>query len=236
MQSKALFYQSIVALDRSVHASKRVVSSEQDLRFAQGSHLIPAVIDEFAMAAHRLPIVFAGSGEHLTPVFLVGRKPGENTMVDAEGTWLGSYVPAYLRRYPFMIGEVEDRGPIVCVDETSTLIGTEKGEALFTEDGETAYLEDRIVFLNEYLDAAKRTKQFCAALAEHDLLVSADISFNNENGSTSALHGLLIVDEQRFASLDDGAYLKLKSENIIAVIYAHLFSLRAVEQIREPTS
>lgn len=233
MQQNALFYRSVVALDSNVHAGKRVTDENGKYLFAKDSHLIPAVIDEFSAAAHRMPIVFTGSEGKATPVFLVGRRPGENGMVDAEGAWTSEYVPAYLRRYPFIIGEVEGRSPIVCFDEASTAVNTSDGEALFADGAPTKFLDEKIDFLNQYLDSAKRTEQLCALLNELQLFVSTDISFSNRNGGTSSLHGLMIVSEERLNALSDEDFKRLRSENLIPVIYAHLFSLRSMETIRE---
>lgn len=233
MQSNALFYRSVVALDSNVHAATRVASPEQNLAFARDSHLIPAIIDEFSAAAHRIPILFAGSGKQLTPVFLVGRRAGENAFIDENGAWASGYVPAYIRRYPFMIGEVDDRPSIVCFDEQSELINGENGVALFEASKPTPFLEEKIQFLDQYLNGARRTERFCAMLEEYDLLSPADINFQNQSGSTSSLYGLMVVNEERLNALSDNDFNKLRAENVIVLIYAHLFSLRSMDAIKE---
>lgn len=77
----------------------------------------PAVIDEFVVASRHLPIVFVPTASKPTPVFLLGAQPGENRHVDPAGAWTGGYVPAYVRRYPFIIGDNAGAEPLVCIDE-----------------------------------------------------------------------------------------------------------------------
>ncbi|HTM76899.1 MAG TPA: SapC family protein [Devosia sp.] len=69
--------------------------------FARTTQFIPAVIDEFASACRELTIVFVPGPDRPSPVFLVGFTGGRNLMISDAGEWSGTYVPAFLRRYPF---------------------------------------------------------------------------------------------------------------------------------------
>ena len=230
MPDHPLFYRSVVPLNRETHAALRMKSGRDAFGFARGSQLVPAVLDEFAAACRELPILFIASGGAPSPVFLVGVRPDENLMVDENGAWIGSYVPAFLRRHPFIKGDVEGGESIVCLDETAdALMGDHDGEPLFVNGGETPLLRERIDLLNGYADAAQRTGAFGRLLVELSLLKSVTVDFKKPDGGSNAVHGLLAVDEEKLGTLPDDDYLQLRKENLLGPIYAHLLSLGAID-------
>lgn len=47
-------------------------------------------------------------------------KKGENRFVDKEGKWTAPYVPAFIRKYPFVLGKSEKEGNyVVCIDRNA---------------------------------------------------------------------------------------------------------------------
>ena len=159
MTSGLLFYSDAIPLNREAHRHYRVPTDAQRFGFASGSHLVPAVIDEFTAAAPHLPIVFVPGAGAPAACFLVGLRSGRNALVSPEGNWRGDYAPAYLRRYPFVLGEVEGADPLVCIDAAFAPREAPEGEALFTEEGgDTPALLDNIRLTNDFFLAAKRTE------------------------------------------------------------------------------
>ena len=120
--SQPLFYRSVVPLHRETHRGLGL-AAVPSFAFAAASHLIPAVVDEFSAACAELPILFAPDVEGASPAFLTGLTPGCNAFVRADGSWAASYVPAYLRRYPFILGEVPNAEPLVCLDDHAACLG-----------------------------------------------------------------------------------------------------------------
>ena len=234
MASGLLFYSDVVPLNREGHRDHRIATGAQRFGFASGSNLVPAVIDEFAAAAPHLPIVFLPGPGAPAACFLTGVRSGRNALVGADGGWRGDYVPAYLRRYPFVLGEVEGADPLVCIDAGQASLEAPAGEALFKEDGaESDVLLDHIRLTNEFFVAAKRTEAFVKALAEMGLFRSVNIDAKFETGETVALHGFLTVDEEKLGALPDESFLRLRKLGLLAPIYAHLASLACVERVRK---
>lgn len=235
MAENPLFYQNIVPLDRARHRDLRLVRETKPFAFAATSHIIPAVVDEFALAARFLPILFIPAAPHPTPVFLVGTRTGQNLLVDSEGKWIDPYVPAFVRRYPFMLGTPEGASPIICVDDKyEGLRQQDVGERLFAEDGaDTPLLQDYARLTETYFAAAKRTETFLETLAALQLLRSVTVEIRSETGANTALHGFLTIDENRLNALPDADFLKLRAEGFLSAIYAHLFSLAAVDRLRQ---
>ena len=115
-----LFYKSIVPLSTQFHPNHGLVPQEA-LNFTRGSHAIPLTVDEFAVAQRSFPIVF-GMGENPAPLALLSLVDGQNLFLDDAGRWQpGAYLPAFVRRYPFMLAKL---GPdavdlSLCFDDTA---------------------------------------------------------------------------------------------------------------------
>lgn len=229
-----LFYRAPVPLDRERHRKLKAGAANANYGFARGSHVIPALIDEFSPASRELPIVFMPGPKVPTAVFLVGLAAGRNALLREDGGWSSSYVPAYLRRYPFILGEAEGQDPLVCIDEENPILTEAEGEPLFTEDGEsTPALTRAIDFTNEYFLAGKRTEAFVALMQGMDLFRSITIESRGESGQAQTVHGLLAIDEAKLYDLSDEQFLRLREERVLAPIFAHFFSLTQVERLRD---
>jgi hypothetical protein len=229
-----MFYGDIVPLDRDRHRDLRLDISANRFGIAANSHVVPALVQEFGAASTHLPILFLpGAGLPVT-VFLVGLRNGKSTFVGPNGEWRGDYIPAYLRRYPFMFGEVEGRDPIVCIDGSCQPPEGDSGARLFSDEGEdTSLLIERIRLMNEYFDAAKVNEAFIKAINDLGLLRPITIDAKTPSGESIAVHGLLTVDEQKLNALPDEDFLRLRKEGFLGAIYAHLCSLATIEQIRK---
>lgn len=233
MTEAPLFYQQIVALDRQRHRKLRLPEA-RSFAFAK-SHIIPAVIDEFVPASRHLPIVFLPSSPHSTPVFLVGARTGQNLCLDDEGKWADGYIPAFVRRYPFMLGTPEQGTPVICVDEKyEELRQTGPGDRLFSDDGaDTPLLQEFAKLTETYFAAAKRTEAFLETIAALQLLQGVTIEMRATPGSSNALHGFMAVDEARLNALPEADFLRLRAEGWLPAIYAHLMSLGAINRLNQ---
>ena len=95
-------YQALTPLTAEHHGNLGL-AERQDYSFAANSNSFPLAIDEFAAAQRQYPILFT-TGSSPMPAALLSVEPGTNPYVGSDGTWKSAaYVPAYLRRYPFML-------------------------------------------------------------------------------------------------------------------------------------
>jgi hypothetical protein len=233
MNDMPLFYRSIIPLNCDIHRAYGL-SSEKPYAFAASSHLVPAVIDEFPAACADIPILFATDADGPAPVFLCGLAPGGNVFVTADGGWAAPYVPAYLRRYPFILGEVKGAEPLICFDNKSPVLRPEADDrtmSLFKPDGgDSDRLAECIKLVGDYAASAKRTQALSKALQELKLLQPITIQ-NTNSGRGNAIHGLLAVNEPAFNALPDKDFLRLRTDGMLAAIYTHLVSLRAIDRL-----
>jgi hypothetical protein len=224
--SAPLFYQRVVALDGTVH-SKLKLSAHPDLKFSVRSPVVPLLGVEFTEAAREFPIAFLrGADKAWVPVALTGAPEGDNVYVDADGRWSARYVPAYVRRYPFVVARSAPDQLTVCIDEAYPGFNESEGTPLFEEGGEaSSTLRQIVANLTEYQRQAKLTERFMQRLAAAGLLMEANAQANLSDGRGLTLKGFWIVDEARFRALPDATVKEWFVSGELGLIYAHLSSL-----------
>jgi len=221
-----LFYNKPVALNKTVHKNLRIKPTDGDFGFARTTNSVILAGVEFSKAAKEYPIVFAKAGEGVVPVALLGVRNAENLFVAEDGSWDARYVPAFVRRYPFVLaetGSVAQR--VVCIDEGFPGFSADDGEPLFVADEPTPTLQQAMNFLEDYQAHYVRTEAFLKRLQALDLLVSLNARVDLVDGQQFGLSGLLVVDEKKLLALNDAAALALFKSGELAWIYCHLMSL-----------
>jgi hypothetical protein len=231
-----LFYDKPVPLSAEVHRTTTLGSLAGDYRFSASTNSIPLAAVEFFDAAREYPIAFTGQeAGALFPIALLGVRHNENLCVTEEGQWDGTYIPAFVRRYPFVLAEKQDADDFnVYFDEAYPGVGAEDGERLFTDSGEqTPMLKQALEFLSTYQGEIKRTRQFVERLQALDLLVPRVLEVVRANSPPVVLQGFTVVDETRLAALGDADMLGLARGGYLGWIYAHLLSLGNVQRLSQ---
>jgi hypothetical protein len=221
-----LFYQRLVALDGNVHA-KLKLSAPPDLKFSARSPVVPLLSVEFTEAAREYPIAFLrGADGTLLPVALTGAPAGDNVYIDAAGRWNARYVPAYVRRYPFMFARTSPDQLTVCIDAAYPGFNETEGTPMFDSIGEPSPMLKQIVAnLSEHQRQSTLTEVFVRRLESAGLLMEASAKANLNDGRRLDLTGFWIVDESRFRALPDATLKEWFASGEIGLIYAHLLSL-----------
>ena len=222
--SEMMFYERVVALNDQTHARLKVRPATS-FAYAAKANSVPLLASEFFDAAREYPIVFARGEAGPVPAALLGLREAENLYVDREGKWDARYVPAFVRRYPFVPGKGPSGELLVCIDEASRCFDTEDGEALFVAGKPGAQLEHAIKFLTEFHQAAAATELLGRRLQDLGLLRQADSVAQLNDGSQFRLNGLNVVDEAKLRALDRDTVQELFANGSLAVVYAHLMSL-----------
>jgi hypothetical protein len=229
---KPLFYNNIVALNTETHRNLKLSKPSKPLEFARQANLIPALVDEFASSKGELVIAFLPGAEAPTPVFVAGLHPGSNVFISEEGLWTGSYAPAYLRRYPFILADVPESDPILCIDDTYEGLGEEEGARFFDDEGNSEEpLLTALQLAQSYRGAADRTEVFARMLTEMQLLTSVSLDSTTADGEKTSLHGLMVVDEDALSSLSGEQLEQLNAQGFLKPIYTHILSLGALSKL-----
>lgn len=127
----------IVPVDRERYASK-AWRHPVGYGFATRISVLPLGASEFRHAVPAMPIGFVARSGRYIPAALVAVMKARNVFVGPTGQWLGGYVPATLRAYPFSLRRVEGSEPTLCIDEDSGLVADaseEQVEKFFEADG-----------------------------------------------------------------------------------------------------
>lgn len=231
-----LFYGNVVPLDRERHRNLRLKGLPGDFSFATRTPMVPLVGGEFFSAGAHYPVLFAGSTENTTPVAVLGVAEDSNLFIDTGGQWApGAYIPAFVRRYPFIIADAPQPGEFtVCIDESWKGFGEQDGERLLDDNGEPTEPVNRIVdLMKRYHAETVRTQQFLARLRELELLVHRDVEINDNAGGKLALKDFQVVDEERLTKLEDAVVGELHRGGQLSWIYAHLYSLSTLPALNE---
>src|SRR3954469_19584448 len=104
--SDTVYYEKPVLLDRDRHRKRRVKPSSS-FAFARKANSLYLAGVEFGEACKEYAVVFTrGANGKTVPVVMLGLRSRENLFVDAQDRWTGRYVPAFVRRYPFVLAEL----------------------------------------------------------------------------------------------------------------------------------
>ncbi len=221
-----LFYSKPTALNKVVHRDTKIKPMGDDYGFARATNSVILAGVEFSEAAKEYPIVFAKAGESIVPVALLGLRNEENLFVYESGNWDARYIPAFVRRYPFVLAEAGDqKQQMVCIDEAYAGFNEKSGEALFENDEPAPVLAQAIEFLEEYQRQYARTEAFVKRLQDADLLMSLNAKIDMNDGQQFALQGLMAVDEQKLLEMGDEQALSFFRSGELSWLYCHLMSL-----------
>jgi len=222
--SEMIFYERVVALNDQTHARLRVRPATS-FAYAARTNSVPLLSSEFFECAREYPIVFARGEAGPVAAALLGLREAENLYVGKDGAWDARYVPAFVRRYPFVPGKGAQRELLVCIDEASQCFDANEGEPLFEDGKPTPQLEHAMKFLAEFHQAATMTELLGRRLQDLGLLRQADSVAQLTDGTQFRLNGLNVVDESKLRALDRDTVQELFVSGGLAVIYAHLMSL-----------
>ena len=222
-----LFYTAPRPLEAARHA-KTTLSDDIGTGFAGNANAIPLNIVEFAVAARHYPLVFSNSAPFL-PVAITGLRTGTNAFLDADGKrWArGCYVPAYVRRYPFILMEnTEQQQFILCVDEESGFLGEDGERRLFDDDAKpTEITNQALEFCRAYHAQFEATQKFVEELSERDLLTDNSTEIRLSDDRKIQMQGYKVIDREKFENLPDAVFLEWRAKNWLPIAYAHMTSL-----------
>ena len=228
-----LFYSKPVVLNRDAHKNLKI-KPVPSFAYAATTNSVPLAGNEFASAARMYPILFIkDANQNFFPIALLGLRKDENLFVDDKGRWTVSYIPAFIRRYPYVLGDKGLPNDFnVCIDEEFAGFNTSEGDALFNEDGsEAPALKRAIEFLNAYQTEAKRTEAFCEHLQKLDLFVPQVITVTPKEGKPHTMDGFSVVDEAKLAKLNDADAGNLLRSGYMGWAFAHLLSTHNVQDL-----
>ena len=230
--TQLLIYKNAVPVTRARHADCSVEVGA-DYAFSGDINSVPLMTVEFAFAVQEYAIVFAGPPGEITPAAILGVRTNENLFL-SRGVYDGKYVPAFLRRYPFVFSRSDDRF-LLCVDEEFPGFNREgRGQKLFDANGEPSRYTDNVLkFMTEFQAQFLRTQAFCGRLEELGLLEPMQAQITEASGARASLRGFSAVSRAKLAALPGETLATLAKGDDLELLYLHLHSMRNFDRLKE---
>lgn len=228
MASQLLIYESAVPVTATRHGDWSLEIAN-DFAFSKNVNSVPLMAVEFPNAASEYAIVFSGTEEAVIPAVILGMRNDENLYLTEVGGWQAKYVPAFVRRYPFVFSLSEDGKTFtLCIDESFPHFNQEgRGERLFTEDKKpTPFVERVLKFLEQYQIEFQRTQAFCKKLLDLDLLEPMRAQAELGTGEKLSLGGFMAVNRAKAKALAPEKLAELAKGDELELLYLHLHSMR----------
>ncbi|MBX7531751.1 SapC family protein [Qipengyuania sp. 1XM1-15A] len=230
-----LFFNDLMPLNSKDHKNFRTRSVDS-APWLSKAHAIPLTVDEFVQSQRHFPIVFS-SGDNPLPLALMGLNEGVNTFVDDAGKVTEAvYIPAYIRRYPFMLAKLQQDATDLSLmfDPTTDAVGEfDEGERLFDDEGNTTDATKRVLeFCQHFEQAAQRTQAFLTELKDNGLLMDGEVAIQREGEEQPFLYrGFKMVDQEKLRELSDEKVAEWHKNGILMLVHAHIYSLELMRTI-----
>lgn len=227
-----LFYKDLMPLNSRDHVEYKTKSTDQ-ASWLVDCHAVPLTAEEFIHASRHFPIVFASTDQPV-PLALMGLNEGVNVFVDADGKLIDPsiYVPAYARRYPFMLAKLQQDSEelSLCFDPSSGLVGEmDEGNALFENGEPSEVTKGMLDFCRNFEEAGMRTQGFIDELNKHGLLMDGEVSINQPGFEQPFVYrGFKMIDQEKLRDLRGDVLRSMNQSGMLALVFAHLFSLDLV--------
>lgn len=233
MTTQLLIYKTAVPVSATRHGDAFMEPSE-DFSFSGEVNSVPLMAVEFPNASAEYPIVFAGSGADILPAVMLGLRGNENLFLAHGREWGGRYIPAFLRRYPFVFSKDGDR-LVLCVDEEFpgfNRVG--RGQKLFGADGQpTPYVQQVMTFMQEFQAQSVVTHAFCQRLRALDLLEPMQANVVQSSGAKLAMTGFMAVSRAKLKALPGQTLAELAASDQLELLYLHLHSMRNFDALKD---
>ena len=233
-QGLPLLYNDLTPISSQLHGDWRL-REIRGAKFLHGVHAVPLLAEEFIAASRFYPIVFS-LGSDPVPLALMGLNEGVNTIVNDEGLFPEDYyVPAYVRRYPFLLAKLRpDTDELsLCVDPTSEVVGAfEDGEPLFDNGAPSERTKQILGFCEQMEQASGVTATFFREIVDQKMLTDGEFSAQPDGVPQPFIYrGFQIISEDALKNLRGDVARKWIQSGLLPLIYAHLFSLQRLTDV-----
>lgn len=232
-----LFYKQPELLNHQSHGSLGLRMPERPFEFARKSRALPLTLSEIPSAQKHFPVVFSDL-ENPVPLAVVGTLDDVNLFIDEQGNWeRETYVPAYIRCYPFALAARSDDEFAVVIDRAADSISENPEQPFFGEDNKvTPETQALIDFCGRYDAETKRTMEFGLRLKELGLLAGQQVTRKTPDGKDVPVASYVAVDSEKLNDLDNAVVKELFDQGFLGGVFAHLFSLENWQVMIERTA
>ncbi|MBW8848692.1 MAG: SapC family protein [Burkholderiales bacterium] len=235
MTKQLLIYESAVPVSSARHGTASIEPSK-GYNFSAGINAVPLMAVEFLRAASEYVIVFTAAGDEVVPAVVLGIRSDQNLYLTNDAQWQAKYIPAFIRRYPFVFSTSADGKTLtLCIDEAFQGLNRDGlGQRLFGDDGQPApYVEGVLKFLQEYQAQYERTRLFGKRIKELGLLEPMQAQLVTPQGGKLSLNGFLGVNRVKLRALGAETLALLARTDELELLYLHLYSMRNFDDVKD---
>ncbi len=237
-ERQLLFYEQATPVTKDRHGDW-CVELGRDYEFARATNSVPLTRVEFGRAARDYPIVFTGGEGDVFPLAVLGLGDRQNLFVTDNGGWGADYIPAFVRRYPFVFTSFDEYKTFtLCIDEAfSGCNHSGRGERLFDDEGKnTRYLDNVLAFLREYQLEHRRTVAFAKRMRDLDLLEPVQANVDLGSGGRLSLTDFKVISRAKLKAVDGVVLKEMFGSDDLELVYLHLQSIHAFTGLAEKFS
>ena len=222
------------------HQDVRVIT-ERSAKYGDDVMFAMTFPAEFRDIQTDYPILFHKHEEGVYgPVALFGFTEGENLFLDDAG-WNATYVPAMIRRQPFMIGFQQTKIDgnhelirVLSIDMEHPRVSETEGEALFQPlGGRTEYLEDAANLLEVIYEGLEHGKAFVKELNDRGLIEEVSFDITLKDGSRNQLLGFAAINEDRVQELTAEALEQFNQKGFLMPMFMMIASMSNIRKLIE---
>jgi hypothetical protein len=167
---------------------------------------------------------------------LMGLNEGINVFLSADGraTDPSLYIPAYIRRYPFLLARLRPESDelSLCFDPSADAVGDFEGEPLFDGEKPSEATMAILQFCEQFEAAGQRTSAFMDDLLKSNLLMDGEVAIQPEGFEQPFVYrGFRMIDEEKLRELRGDELRKMNQNGMLPLMYAHLFSLSQMRDV-----
>lgn len=223
-----LFYQNPAVLRFGEHRTLGLAPAD-GYAYSADTAAVPLGVGEFMPAIRHYPIVFTNAAEPM-PLAIIGIQQ-RNLQLESDGKcWrAGHYIPAYIRRYPFIIVDTPDPDQhLLALEMTSSRVvdtASSAGQRLFDAQGVASAMAVQVMTLcRAYHKDHVRTQAFAQALQAHGLLTEQKVEFTLVTGERLLLDGFKGIDRAALNTLPADIVLAWREAGWLDLIALHFSS------------
>lgn len=227
---------NLALLNNVDHQDVRIIT-ERSARYGDDVMYAMTFPHEFRDVQSCYPILFQrDEKDKFFPLALFGFQQNENLFLDEHG-WNADYVPAMIRRQPFLIGFQETKQGdgttrMMSLDMDHPRVNTEIGERLFQPlGGRTPYLDEAANLLEAIYQGHEHNSRFVEALEKHDLIESVTFDITLNDGSKNQLLGFHAINEEKLQELSGDTLEELSRKGFLMPIFMSLASMTNIRTL-----
>lgn len=223
-------YETLIALDKEQHSNLRY-TAQNTYSFARKLTNVPLLAEEIAQVSEIYPVLFA-TGEQAQPIALLGLRD-ENVYLNDRDEWNANYIPAFVRRYPFILakGIENDSQYFLSIDPNAIHFAETTGEPVIAAEGKLTDLgKNALNFLRIYQESVLKTEAALSALQAMDVLVEKTLTIQ-DGKTTRLIGGFRTVDPNKLDALPDEVLAKWVRNGLINLIHNHWNSLKHLNKV-----